>query len=137
MKTLQLEIMKALEDAKCLDPESENWSYHTASRVAAEVASQFREPSSPDKIDEAISYFEEIKSERESKKEDDTVLINYVLIILKSIKQRSPTVKESETGEQEEKIIVHSDGEGKLFIKTADLFALPKVQAIIKRLANP
>ena len=40
----QEEIMKALEDAKCLDPESENWSYHAASRIALEAIKKTRKP---------------------------------------------------------------------------------------------
>lgn len=44
MKTLQSEIMKALEDAKCLDLKSPNWSYHTASRIALEAIKKTRKP---------------------------------------------------------------------------------------------
>lgn len=40
----QEEIMKALEEARCLDPESENWSYHAASRIALEAIKKTRKP---------------------------------------------------------------------------------------------
>jgi hypothetical protein len=43
------------------------------------------------KIDRAIQRFEELRTDRESKKEDDTVLITTVLIILKGIKQELPS----------------------------------------------
>lgn len=48
--TLQNEIMKALEEEKCLDPLTKNWSYQATSRIAAEVAKKYIEKAWKDRI---------------------------------------------------------------------------------------